>query len=297
MSKNKKPIIGFVGQGYVGKTAANNFERRGFAVVRYALEPEYRGNKSRIKEADIVFVAVPTPTTRKGHETRIVEEAVALARPGAIVVIKSTVLPGTTSRIQKKYPHITLLNNPEFLSEKTAQKDTDEPFANVIGMPVADAKHRKAAQLVQSIIPKAPFKLITGSEEAEIFKYSHNVNGYMQILTFNLMYDMARHFGATWEPIAKAIEADPLIPNRYSNPVHKSGRGAGGACFIKDFSAFAKHHHKLVGHSKASAFMRAAEAHNIALLAETDKDIALLENVYGKPVVTKARKAHGRSKR
>lgn len=289
MSKTKKPIIGFVGQGYVGKSAADNFERRGFTVIRYALEKEYRENKDKIKEANVVFIAVPTPTTEKGHQTDIVEYAASLAQHGAIVVIKSTVLPGTTSRIQKKFPKLVLLNNPEFLSEKTAREDTDKPFANVVGMPVSDSRHKHAAALVQSIIPKAPFKLICSSEEAEIFKYAHNVNGYMQILTFNLMYDMARHFGAKWEPISKAIEADPLISNRYANPVHKSGRGAGGACFIKDFSAFAKHHHKLIGHSKATAFMRAAEEHNIALLKETNKDIELLKAVYGSRIATRKR--------
>lgn len=291
MSKTKKPIIGVIGQGFVGKATADNFAKRGFSVIRYALEDPYRANKDRVKEADVVFVAVPTPTTPKGHQTHIVEAVIPLTRPGAIVVVKSTVVPGTTTALQKKFPNVTLLHNPEFLSEKTAQKDTDEPFTNVIGMPLKSATHTKAAQLVQSIIPRAPFKLICSSEEAEIFKYSHNVNGYMQILTFNLMYDMARHFGAKWEPIAKAIEADPLIPNRYSNPVHKSGRGAGGACFIKDFSAFAKHHHKLIGHAKASAFMRAAEAHNIALLNETNKDIELLRGVYGDAILRGAKKA------
>lgn len=287
----KKPVIGLVGQGFVGKNTANNFEERGFSVIRYALEEPYRQNKEKIKEADVVFIAVPTPTTPSGFDASIVEKSVALARPGAIVVIKSTVVPGTSARLQKKFPKVVLLNNPEFLSEKTAKQDTDFPFANVVGMTVKDAKHKKAAELVQSIIPKAPFKLICSSNESEVYKYSHNVSGYTQILTFNLMYDMAKHLGADWAPIQKAIEADPLICNRYSNPLHKSGRGAGGACFIKDFAAFAKHHHKLIGHSTASAFMKAAEKHNIALLAETEKDIELLEGVYGKANVAKARKA------
>ena len=290
----KKLVIGFVGQGYVGKTSADNFERRGFKVIRYALEEPYRANKHKIKDADVVFIAVPTPTTPKGFLSHIVEEAVSLARPGAIVVIKSTILPGTTARLQKKFSKVTLLHNPEFLSEKTAQKDTDEPFANVVGMPLKSAKHKKAAQLVQSIIPKAPFKLICSSSEAEIFKYSHNVSGYTQILTFNLLYDMAKHLGADWEPIQKAIEADPLVCNRYSNPIHKSGRGAGGACFIKDFAAFSLHHRKLIGHAHASAFMKAAEKHNIALLSETNKDIGLLEGVYGKGI---AQKKKGKSRR
>lgn len=281
---SKKPIVGFVGQGFVGKATADNFEKRGFSVIRYALEEPYRGNKLKIKEADVVFVCVPTPTTTKGFLLHIVEEGISLARPGAIVVVKSTVLPGSTKALQKKFPKITLLSNPEFLSEKTAQEDTDNPFANVVGMPVNDAKHKKAAALVQSIVPTAPFKLICSSDEAEIYKYAHNISGYTQILTFNLMYDMAKHLGANWAQIQKAVEADPLICNRYANPIHKSGRGAGGACFIKDFAAFSRHHHKLIGHSHATSFMKAAEKHNIALLTETNKDIELLKGVYGSQV-------------
>lgn len=287
----KKPVVAFVGQGYVGKTSADNFERRGFTVIRYALEPEYRGNKEKIKDADIVFIAVPTPTTPGGDQSRIVDASIPLARDGAIVVIKSTILPGTAKKLQKKHPNVILLSNPEFLSENTAREDTDHPFANVIGMTVTDAAHKKAAELVQTIIPRAPFKLICTSDEAEIYKYSHNISGYTQILTFNLMYDMAKHLGADWTPIQKAIEADPLIANRYSQPLHKSGRGAGGACFIKDFAAFSKHHHKLIKHKHASAFLKAAEKHNIALLSETNKDIELLHGVYGKKAVRGVKKS------
>jgi len=283
MSK-KKLVIGFVGQGFVGKATADNFEARGYSVIRYALEEPYRKNKHKIKEADIVFVAVPTPTTPQGFVAHFVEEAISLARPRAIVVVKSTVVPGTTKRLQKKFPKVTLLSNPEFLSANTAREDTDHPFTNVVGLPVNDTKHKKAAALIQSIIPKAPFKLTCSSDEAEIYKYSHNVSGFTQILTFNLMYDMAKHLGADWAKVQRAIEADPLICNRYANPVHKSGRGAGGACFIKDFAAFAQLHHKLIGHSHASAFMKAAEKHNIALLTETNKDINLLKSVYGDAV-------------
>lgn len=295
---SKKPIVGFVGQGFVGKATADNFEKRGFTVIRYALEEAYRGNKLKIKEADVVFVCVPTPTTTKGFLLHIVEEGISLARTGAVVVIKSTVLPGSTKELQKKFPKITLLSNPEFLSEKTAKEDTDNPFANIVGMPKKSAKHVEAAALVQSIIPSAPFKLTCSSDEAEIYKYSHNISGYTQILTFNLMYDMAKHLGADWTPIQKAIEADPLICNRYSNPIHKSGRGAGGACFIKDFAAFSRHHDKLIGHGHATAFMRAAEKHNIALLTETNKDIALLTGVYGAAAVKGSRtKTKSRAKR
>ncbi len=62
------PLIGFVGQGYVGGSYATNFEKRGFSVIRYSLEPKYINNKEAISTCDIVFIAVPTPTTPKGFD-------------------------------------------------------------------------------------------------------------------------------------------------------------------------------------------------------------------------------------
>ncbi len=59
--KNKK--IGFIGQGWIGKNYADDFEKRGFEVVRYAQEEPYIKNKEAIADCDIVFIAVPTPST------------------------------------------------------------------------------------------------------------------------------------------------------------------------------------------------------------------------------------------
>ena len=69
---NTKPLIGFIGQGFIGKNYADDFEQRNYKVVRYALEGTYAGNKDRIKECDIVFIAVPTPTTPEGFDLSIV---------------------------------------------------------------------------------------------------------------------------------------------------------------------------------------------------------------------------------
>jgi nucleotide sugar dehydrogenase len=287
----KGPLIGFVGQGYVGGTYANNFEKRGYSVIRYSLEPAYIGNKEAIATCDIVFVAVPTPTTPKGFDYSIVEAGLKLVGKGNIAVIKSTLLPGTTRKLQKKYPSIIILCSPEFLSVATAQEDADNPFSNIIGVPGTNKKFRDAAEAVHRVLPNAPFSHICSSEEAEIIKYAHNVSGYTQILTFNALYDLAGSVGAKWENIQSAINADPMIANRYSNPVHKSGRGAGGACFIKDFSAFAKLYRDTVGKKEGIEFLKAAEKKNIMLLVGTNKDLDLLEGVYGKSHIEKHRKA------
>jgi UDP-glucose 6-dehydrogenase len=109
---------------------------------------------------------------------------------------------------------------------------------------------------------------------------------------------MGQKFGVNWDVVNKAIQSDPLIPNRYSNPVHKSGRGAGGGCFIKDIAALRGHYKKhLPADILSRKVLEAMEAKNAELLVSTDKDLDLLEGVYGPKVVKKAVKKSAAKKR
>ena len=150
MEELKKPLIGFIGQGFVGGNYADDFEKRGYEVVRYALEPQYVENKDKIKTCDIVFVCVPTPTTPKGFDYSIVADGLKLVGKGKIAVIKSTMLPGTTKELQKKNPNIVVLCSPEFLSVATAAHDAANPFSNIVGMPSTSPRHKKALALFGS---------------------------------------------------------------------------------------------------------------------------------------------------
>ena len=280
-----KPTIGLIGQGYIGKNYADDFEKRGFSVVRYSLEEPYNGNKEK-KKCDIVFVAVPTPTTPKGFDASIIEEALKLVPDGVITVIKSTILPGTTKHLQNLYPNLTILVSPEFLSEATAAYDAANPFSNIVGTPEDSERHQKAARFVQSILPKAPFTLTCDSDEAEIIKYAHNGSGYVQVVFFNMMYDLARTMGHDWSKIGEALKADTLISNRYANPIHKSGRGAGGHCFIKDIAAIRELYVRVVPEDKIGlTFLSALEGKNINLLIDSGKDLDLLKDVYGNEII------------
>jgi nucleotide sugar dehydrogenase len=284
----KKPLIGFIGQGFIGKNYADDFERRKYKVVRYSLESCHAKNEKSIALCDITFIAVPTPTTPYGFDDSIVECTLSLIGEGKIAVIKSTIPPGTTKLLQKKHPKIILLHSPEFLSESTAAIDAENPFSNIVGFPIDDEKHKKAAREVLKILPKAPFSLICKSEESEIIKYAHNCSGYFQIIFFNMVYDLANRFSADWEKIQDAIKTDPLVCNRYANPVHKSGRGAGGHCFIKDFATFADFYKKNIPKDKdGHVLLKAMESKNIELLKSTKKDLDLLSGVYGKQVLKK----------
>lgn len=280
----KKLVLGCIGQGYVGKNYADDLEDRGYHVVRYALEEPYVGNRERITECDIVFIGVPTPTTPEGFNDSIVRDAVGMVGVGKTAVIKSTILPGTALSIQEQYPDRTVLFSPEFLSEATARQDVSNPFASIVGMTLPDTQ-TEIAERVLSILPDAPFKQIMTSTEAEIFKYAHNVSGYVQIVFFNVLYDLATRLGADWAHINPAIIADPYISNRYSNPIHKSGRGAGGHCFIKDFAALRELYARELPDDPAGIeFLDGAARKNIDFLMSTGKDLHLLKGVYGERV-------------
>jgi len=281
---NTKPIIGFIGQGFIGKNYADDFELRGYTTVRYALEEPYRGNKEQIKDCDIVFIAVPTPTTPEGFDDSLVRGAIELVGEGKIAVVKSTIVPGTTKTFQTQYPNHIVFYSPEFLSEATAAEDAAHPFSNIVGATIDDEAHRVAAEQVHAVLPPAPYSLTCDSTEAELIKYAHNGSGYMEIIFFNLMYELAQKSGVNWAPIQEALQADPYIAHRYAKPIHKTGRGAGGHCFIKDFAALRGLYTEKVGDALGIEAFKAIEKKNIALLKGSGKDLDLLKGVYGENV-------------
>ncbi len=282
MKKNRKATVGIIGTGWVGDSYLNDFVQRGFDPICYSLEPQYAGNKARIKECEIVFIAVPTPTTPRGFDDSILRNVIKLVGKGKTAVIKSTMLPGTTESIQRDNPNIFVLHAPEFLLEKSAHHDAAHPLRNIIGIPRNTPVFKKKAQNVLSILPKAPFNIICSSVDAEFIKYARNCVGYFRILFYNLLYDLANKKGSSWHNIQKAIAADPDNGLVYTSPFHKGGRGAGGNCFIKDFAAFTNYYEKNLKDPIGLKVLRTLERKNIELLKKTKKDLKLLKDVYGK---------------
>lgn len=275
--------IGFIGQGFIGKSYADDFEARGYTPVRYAQEKPYVENKDAVASCDIVFIAVPTPSTPQGFDASIVDEVLSLIGEGKIAVIKSTVLPGTTELLQSKHPNITVMHSPEFLTEKTAAYDAAHPDRNIIGICEDTPEVRAKAAEVISVLPVAPYAAVIPVKEAEFIKYGGNCWFYFKVLYINILFDMATELGLDWQTIKEGMAADPRIGSTHLDPVHQSGRGAGGHCFIKDFAALKELHTKLLPDDRMSAdILNALERKNLALLRSTGKDLDILEGVYGK---------------
>lgn len=301
-----QPIIGFIGQGFIGKSYADDFEARGFSVVRYGLQPEYVGNKEAITTCDVVFVAVNAATIPTGetyadgypkvrYDDSNVRSVIALTRPGSTVVIKSTLPFGMTKSLQEQYSDRTILHSPEFLLETTAAKDATRPERNIIGMPVDDDAHRDAARLVMSLLPNAPFSLITDSVNAEAIKYGGNAFLFLKIVFANIFFDLVEKHGGDWEVVRTAIGADPRVgPShmdlRLNTQIHGTEdpkglyrrRGAGRSCFIKDWAALTEMYTESFPDEEATvATLRGLAEKNATLLREYNRYTDLLDGVYG----------------
>jgi len=284
--------IGFIGQGWIGKNYADDFSERGYSVVRYDAD-KYIKNKEEISKCDIVFVAVPTPTTRKGFDYSIVESVLGLVGKGKIAVIKSTILPGTTKKLQKKHKDIFVFHSPEFLMEATAGYNARNPDRNIVGVPKPDKKNMDAAKKVLKILPKSPYSKIMLSEEAEMVKYIGNGFLYTKVVFFNIMYDFLTKQKLNYENVREAVSRDPRITGAHTHILHnsghtrKSGRGAGGHCFIKDFEAMLDAHKKLLGKDFGYKALWGLREKNNSLLVKSGKDLDLLRGVVGQ--ITKYR--------
>lgn len=278
--------VGFIGQGFIGKHMADDYQARGYNIVRYALEEPYLKNKDLIKNCDIVFIAVPTPTTPEGFDYSIVEQALELVGDKKCAVIKSTILPGTTEKLQDKFPKLFVMHSPEFLREKSAAYDSSNPERNIIGIAKDTPTFKFKGNQVLETMPEAKYSLLTTSVNAECVKYIGNTFLMTKLVFMNIAYDFAQAAGADWEKVKEAVTQDSRIGSSHTQPVHEDGRGAGGHCFVKDFEAFIGYFKDQVEEQdhRLIAVLESLRNKNNHLLASTKKDLDILQGVYGQDI-------------
>ncbi|MFA5127102.1 MAG: hypothetical protein WC465_03855 [Patescibacteria group bacterium] len=275
-----KTLVGFIGQGFIGKNYADDFAERGQNIIRYDTN-QYKENKEKIKDCDVVFIAVPTPTTPHGFDDSVLHRVLPLLGKGKVAVIKSTIKLGTTAKFQKLFPDIIVMHSPEFLTEKTAAHDARHPDRNIIGITdINNAELKNKAQSVLSLLPKAPYELISSAEHAELIKYANNCWFYFKVVFMNILYDLEQKHGLDHAIIKNGLMHDPRVGSTHLDVAHQGGRGAGGHCFIKDFEAFIEmlSEQNLVEQKKACETLRNL---NLRYLRQTGKNLDLIREVYG----------------
>ena len=205
---------------------------------------------SLIKDCSIIVVAVGTPQKSNGAiELSIIKKAIATigkilgkSKNNPIVLIKSTVIPGTMQNIilpileknsgKKAGKDFGLISNPEFLQESSAIKDTKFPHVVVLG-GYQTKYMKKAKKFFAKFHPNTPI-IITNHQTAEMIKYANNSFLATKISFINQLANLCQNVpGANIDDIAKTIGFDPRIGKSFLN----AGPGYGGSCLPKDMKA------------------------------------------------------------
>lgn len=250
---NNKLHVGIIGLGMVGDPIRRWFEEmkgyvRGKDLFCFDVDTK-KGFQDDINKADVVFVAVPTPSPKGGgSDLSIIHAAVRTINDGKTVIIKSTVPPGTVETLQKKYPKKRFLFSPEFLTESQVWSDFMRPDRQILG---PTEQGRIDVKEVLALMPMAPFsrpwssdytKKEVNATEAELAKYASNVFGYIKVIYGNILADitagLAQQYGTVeYQNVREMISADPRIGPAWLDVYHGSYSGAGGYCFPKDMNA------------------------------------------------------------
>ncbi len=230
----KKLKFGVIGVGMVGGALKSYFEKQDIKPFLYD-KGKNLGSVEQANQADIIFICVPTPFSQeKGFDLSFVEQACENISSQKIIVIKSTVLPGTTEKLQQKYPQHKFLFNPEFLTELTADQDMQYPDRQIIGY--TKQSYNIAGDVLQ-ILPLAPFEKIMPVTEAEMVKYFGNTWFAAKVIFANQMHDLCKKIGIDYERVMEAVAVDKRIGRTHLEVFHKNYRGYGGKCLVKDIRA------------------------------------------------------------
>lgn len=260
MPGSQKLKIGIVGVGMVGKESMRYFLESGWKLGKdlFLYDADLKkGFLDSVEKADIIFISVPTPPLRDGScDTSIVESVVKkYHNHNRVLVIKSTVEPGTVARLQKKYKS-PILFNPEFLTESRAWEDFLRPDRQVVGHTVSSKPH---ASTVLNLLPAAYFSspgalgayefTRINSTEAEMGKYASNIFGAIKVAYANILADFTKALEVSlkregvknpvnYENVRRMVSHDRRIGDAWMNVYQGNYRGFGGYCFPKDFTAF-----------------------------------------------------------
>ena len=220
----------------VGGAVARYFESRGMKPILYD-PPRGLDSKEEMNKAEIIFVCVPTPydEERGGFDLSFVRSALAMLDGEKIIVLKSTVLPGSTDTLQEEFPQHKILFNPEFLTEVSADQDMNYPDRQIVGYT---EKSFNVAKDVVLLLPLAPFERIVPAEVAEMVKYFNNTWFSTKVVFANQVYDVCEKMNIDYELVRDCAAADKRVGPSHLDVFHKGYRGYGGKCLPKDTRAF-----------------------------------------------------------
>lgn len=222
--------VTIIGHGWVGK-AVNKLFPNAYIYKRRG------GSKKKANKAGIAFICVPTPSIDEGKlDTSIVEECVAWCKC-PLIVIRSTVNPGTCDYLSKKY-NKRIIMQPEYLGETPQHPLLDEksiPFLIIGGNP----NDRRELINLYTKVYNANVKIRqVSSYEAEVIKLTENRAIALKVAQCQELYDVCEKAGIDYYIIRDAVYGDDPRFNLWWTFVYPDKRGFNSKCLPKDVYAW-----------------------------------------------------------
>jgi len=284
---SNKINIGIIGFGFVGSSVAYGFSpQTGFdqAELRvYDKDPTKSTHTMEevLDNSDFVFLSVPTPANRDGSIDLTILENVLKeinnhgTKDGCIILVRSTIVPGTTRKFQEKFSDITLVFNPEFLTERSAKFDFINQARFIIGGEAADT--HKIAQLLKIRFGSSTPIIETNFETAEFIKYMNNCYFATKVSFMNEMKLVADKSNVDWHVAVDGFVRDGRVGHSHLAVPGPDGRkGFGGSCFPKDIQAFIEYSKSL---GLEASVLQGAWQTNLTVRPERD-----WENLIGRAI-------------
>ncbi len=255
--------LGIIGRGFVGSAVEFGFSpQTGCDIDNMYIYDKVKSKSLHSLEdvvlySDIIFLSVPTPSNEDGSiNLSYVEDALqdiseitagveeSMVSLNNIILVRSTVTPGTTERLQQMFQNLNLVFNPEFLTERSANFDFINQTRFILG---GDKKHtNRVADLYRWRFGETIPVIETNYQTAELIKYMNNCFFATKVSFLNEMRQVSDLCGADWNMAVEGFIRDGRIGHSHMNVPGPDGKfGFGGKCFPKDVSAMIDFGNKL----------------------------------------------------
>ncbi len=242
-----KYSIGIIGKGFVGNAVAQGFSSgSGYEsnVYIYDKNPDLcqHSLEDVVSKSQFIFISVPTPSNKDGSinldiVTSVIEDIDNIeTKNQPIILLRSTIVPGTSQKIQDDYPHLKLVFNPEFLTERSAVFDFLSQSRYVLGGKIDDTN--RVAELYRHRFGQSISIIETDFQTAELIKYVCNCFFATKVSFLNEMKIISDKVDADWETVIEGFVRDGRVGHSHVNVPGPDGKlGFGGSCFPKDMQA------------------------------------------------------------
>ena len=242
--------IGIIGNGFVGSSVSFGFSPQtgcdaDVKVYDKDVSKSTHTLDEVVNDSNFIFLSVPTPSNQDGSISldiiydvfEDIHNVIDYEKDNQpIILIRSTITPGTTSKIQVKYPKMNIVFNPEFLTERSAKYDFINQSRFIVGGSWGNTM--MVENLYKWRFGESTPVIKTNYQTAELIKYMNNCFFATKVSFLNEMYQIAEKCGANWEEAVEGFVRDGRIGHSHLAVPGPDGKfGFGGSCFPKDIQA------------------------------------------------------------